>query len=320
MDVGRSQSDAQARRVMLSQLGLITLEQALACGLSRDTIRYRVRSGRWCRLFPGVYRSSEVDLTWQQKLLAAQLWLGPECAVSHRSAGLIYGFRGVPEGFFELTVDERRHPRAAGVTIHRGPQPAPSDIKTKGEFRLTSVELTLCDLATVLKPRPLTAAVDSSLSKGLTTVDRISSKLDELRGPGRSGCAVLGDLLDQRRRGIKATDSELEIDYLNLCRQFRLPLPTNQRHFKDERGEIGRIDFTYPEGNLHIELDGYEWHASIEQWRKDRERDRRLQALGWRVLRYTWWDLHDTPKAMAEEIRSFLYPQLGAASADRNGR
>lgn len=320
MDADRSQSDAQVRRVMVSQLGLITFEQALACGLSKDTLRYRIRSGRWCRVFPGVYRSSEVDLNWEQQLLAAQLWLGPSCAISHRSAGLIYDFRGIPEGFLELTVDKNRHPRAAGVTIHRIPQLVPTDIKTKRAFRVTSVELTICDLAKILKPRPLTAALDSALSKRLTTVDRISSKLEELRGHGRSGCAVLGQLLDQRRRGIKATDSELEIDYLHFCQRFRLPIPVNQERFRDERGEIGRIDFTYPVANLHIELDGYEWHSSIEQWRKDKERDRRLQALGWRVLRYTWWDLHDTPKAMAEEIRSFLYPRLDAASADRNGR
>ncbi len=54
-----------------------------------------------------------------------------------------------------------------------------------------------------------------------------------------------------------------------------------------------RLDFAYPVERLGLELDGRRWHAS----RADRERDRSkanlLGALGWRLLRFDWSDVHD---------------------------
>ncbi len=37
------------------QAGVVTLTQAVACGLSADTVRRRTRDGRWTRLHPTVH-------------------------------------------------------------------------------------------------------------------------------------------------------------------------------------------------------------------------------------------------------------------------
>ena len=41
--------------VLERQAGVVTLAQAVAAGISPDTVQRRARDGRWTRLHPGVY-------------------------------------------------------------------------------------------------------------------------------------------------------------------------------------------------------------------------------------------------------------------------
>lgn len=56
-----------------------------------------------------------------------------------------------------------------------------------------------------------------------------------------------------------------------------------------------RIDFAEPELKLAIELDGHTWHSSKGQFTKDRKRQRELEALGWRVIRFSGKEILDNP-------------------------
>lgn len=48
-----------------------------------------------------------------------------------------------------------------------------------------------------------------------------------------------------------------------------------------------RLDFAAVDNKFAIELDGYEWHSSKEQFTNDRRRQRELEALGWRFVRFS---------------------------------
>lgn len=48
-----------------------------------------------------------------------------------------------------------------------------------------------------------------------------------------------------------------------------------------------RLDFAFPGRKIAIELDGYEWHSSRTQFTKDRQRQRELEADGWRFIRFS---------------------------------
>src|SRR3954451_21928161 len=54
-----------------------------------------------------------------------------------------------------------------------------------------------------------------------------------------------------------------------------------------------------------VELDSYAIHTT-RQAEEDRERDRHLQASGYRVLRITWRQLTTNADTLAEEIRALL--------------
>jgi very-short-patch-repair endonuclease len=97
------------------------------------------------------------------------------------------------------------------------------------------------------------------------------------------------------------TRSELEARFLRLCRRHRLPQPrVNARigHFV--------VDFTWPESNLIVELDGYRAHGTRSAFEEDRARDLRLKLLGYEVLRVTWRQLSDDPHAVLGTLRKLL--------------
>jgi very-short-patch-repair endonuclease len=56
---------------------------------------------------------------------------------------------------------------------------------------------------------------------------------------------------------------------------------------------------------LIAELDGGKTHGTRAAFDLDRERDRRLQALGWRVVRITWRQLNE-PAAVLTDLHRLL--------------
>ena len=63
---------------------------------------------------------------------------------------------------------------------------------------------------------------------------------------------------------------------------------------------------SFPAHRLVIELDGYETHGTRRAFEQDRERDRKLQAAGYRVIRITWRQLTDEPDTIGSELRELL--------------
>jgi very-short-patch-repair endonuclease len=66
------------------------------------------------------------------------------------------------------------------------------------------------------------------------------------------------------------------------------------------------IDIAFPDERLAVEIDGQAWHTSPRRFQSDRARQNRLVAAGWRVLRFTWRDLTETPDAVIRSITDEL--------------
>jgi hypothetical protein len=71
------------------------------------------------------------------------------------------------------------------------------------------------------------------------------------------------------------------------------------------------VDFAYPLIKLAIEVDGYVWHFTPEQLRRDHRRRNRLLADGWQTLVFTWIDVTQHPHEVAAQIEAALH-RLGA--------
>lgn len=68
----------------------------------------------------------------------------------------------------------------------------------------------------------------------------------------------------------------------------------------------GRADFAWPEARLLAEIDGYEFHQSLECFIEDRHRQNALVLAGWRVLRFSAADLYKRADEVLEEVRDAL--------------
>ena|SRR3990167_5735720 len=80
------------------------------------------------------------------------------------------------------------------------------------------------------------------------------------------------------------------------------------------RIEKYRVDFAifaedFSDNVLHIvvECDGHDFHERTKkQAARDRSRDRRIQALGWKVMRFTGAEIHNDAMACANEVSQIV--------------
>lgn len=70
---------------------------------------------------------------------------------------------------------------------------------------------------------------------------------------------------------------------LELVRTAGLPAPETNAHL------LGyEVDFLWRAAKLVVEVDGFAYHSTREAFERDRRRDARLQAAGFRVVRFTY--------------------------------
>lgn len=67
-----------------------------------------------------------------------------------------------------------------------------------------------------------------------------------------------------------------------------------------------RLDFAIPDKKVGIELDGHEFHSSVEQRTSDAQRQRWLERRGWRLLRFTGAEVYASPSQCVSEVAAFV--------------
>jgi very-short-patch-repair endonuclease len=97
------------------------------------------------------------------------------------------------------------------------------------------------------------------------------------------------------------TRSEAERRLLALIRRAGLPLPeTNVRVLGHE------VDVLWRRQRLVVEIDGFGVHGTRAAFERDRARDARMMAAGYRVLRVTWRQLEDEPEKVVALLAGVL--------------
>src|SRR5258707_10543556 len=97
--------ESQWALVLSGQKKLVSLNQARALGMSRDAIAWKVRSGRWQRVYRGVYATFTGDLSREQRLWAVILRVGDDDAVlSHATAAELQDFSWGTSSSIHVTV------------------------------------------------------------------------------------------------------------------------------------------------------------------------------------------------------------------------
>jgi very-short-patch-repair endonuclease len=72
-----------------------------------------------------------------------------------------------------------------------------------------------------------------------------------------------------------------------------------------------RLDFGIAARRVGVEVDGLAFHGGQEAWAKDHQRQRRIEAAGWRVVRFTAREAAERPTAVLDEVER-LWGRTGA--------
>jgi hypothetical protein len=283
------------------QCGVVSRAQVLSSGMTRKQIEGRLRSGRWQRLYPGVYATFSGDPGRAAILWAAVLRVGDKAVLSHYTAAELAGLIGTPSAVIHVTVP-RSHGVSSipGVALHysRRLAQARHPVRTPPQTR---VEETVLDLATGA------ARLDEALGWILracgsrrTTPDRLAAALalrDRIRWRTELGAAL--------SLGAQGVHSLLEFRYVNRVERPH-GLPTAVRQYRVTRdGQHQYQDVTYQPYGVVVELDGQVAHPVELRWR-DIRRDNASNVDGQQTLRYGWADVTEQPCRVAAQVGGLL--------------
>jgi len=279
-----------------SQYGVFTLTQALAAGLSERAVEMRVRRGAYERLEPAVYAVGGSQDSWFQSVMVAVLSGCEATAASHQTAALLWGMTDRRPKRIEVVTTRHLRAKRTSFQVHESLDLLPTDIVELDGLPVTTAVRTVVDLAAVAPRWLVEACLDTGLRRSLFELADVIVFVNRVAKRGRRGVGVVRPLLEQRLTWKGLTDSDLEDLFRRIVAEGSLPMPEAQYTVHDELGGfVCRADFAYPNKKALIELDSEKHHMDASTFRRDREKQNRAMNLGWRVYRFTWRQLVDTP-------------------------
>jgi very-short-patch-repair endonuclease len=293
--------DARSARLAARQHGVITLEQALSCGVTADQIDYRVRTRRWRRVHRGVYTIAGAPERFEGRLLAAVFAGGRYAVASDSSAGALYRFDAIEPGALEITVPKRQSGRIAGVRVHHRDLPR-TDVASITGIPVTTPIRTVIDLAAALPIDSLEDVLHDAVRRHLVRPVDLVHRLTAEPRRGRRG---IGSLIELARSitSRTAAGSRWENKVRRAIERAGLPPLARQHVINDGQGNfVAKVDLAYPEARLYIEYDGGH-HAAPRQRAADLDRQNRLSTLGWRPLRFIDADFKRPVAFLVEKVR-----------------
>lgn len=284
--------------------GSVTSAEVQALGGSREWLARRTREGWLERSGPNTYLLPGAESSWKATLAAACHRLGG--VVSHESAAQLHQMPRLRRGLLIVSVPVRRSNRYPGVDVRQKTDLSPEQITNVQGLPVATPARTIIDMAAHLGARRLSKLVDSSVAQGLTSYEAVLALLEHLARRGKPGIRRLRAVMADRGGGAVPEVSALEERLIELIDRAGLPPASREFNAPWLAPSDGRVDLAYEERHLVIEADSRRWHMLADAFLTDRERDNRAQLAGWRVLRFTWWDIEERPEYVVSMIREAL--------------
>jgi very-short-patch-repair endonuclease len=270
----RAPLDWEIERIARTQHGVVTHRQLLELGISRNAVSARARRGVLHRLHRGVYAVGHTAISPEGRWIAAVLACGAGAVLSCRSAAVLWGLLRPWQGPVDVSVPGRGGRSGhAGIRLHRPRSLVWDETVMRLGIPVTTAARTVADLRAVCPA---------------WEVRRTTRQAEFLKLP-------LGPIETDGSR------SDLETDFLALCRRFRIPDP-------EVNVRVGRwtIDFLWRAERVAVETDFYDYHRGRVAFRDDRARDLGLRRLAFAVRRYSEEQVNEQPGEVAADLREAL--------------
>lgn len=290
--------------VAARQHGVLSREQATLCGVRPQQLHRFIERGQLTTLTPSVLRAPGSPASPLQSAMTGVLEAGPGSTLSHTSALAIWQLTGFTlDPVHALQVrDSFRRSRPA-VTVHSCRHIPPDHVTVLDGIPVTTPTRSLFDSAALIHPKKLERAVDAAWSRRLTSGVLLHRMLDELAAPGRCGIRAMRAILAERGPDYIPPASALERRFHEIIADDGQPPMRRQADLGDAVAWLARVDAFDDDARLVAEIDGDRFHRALTDSRADAARQRRLEAAGFRVIRFTEDQVWRDPRHVATTTR-----------------
>ena len=288
-----------------------TASDATEVGISPAVLRRMVREGLLRRVLKGVYVDATADDDLLMRSRAVALAIPPTAVVTDRTAAWLHGVDVLRPGdhLVPPPIEVFQAPGCTRVrtAANQGGERtmSPDDVEQVHGVRVTTPLRTALDLGRLTRRAQALSALDALLRLERFTKEELLGSVERFRRQrGVVQLRELAPLADGRAES--PGESVLRLRWIDAG----LPTPEPQVEVRQNGIVRARLDLALPEHRFAAEYDGWDWHSSKEQRRRDKERRTWLRARGWTVVVLTRREVYDEPWLAAQCIRDELLPLL----------
>lgn len=295
--------------------GVVTLDELIVDGNSRDVIRRSSAERALIRCHRGVYRAATSADTFESRCVAACL-ADPEAVITGAAAGRFWQFRHVfrPNEPIVL-VSHDRSPLRRGILLRRTNVLDSSDwVQRDDGIRLASPPRAWFDCARDIDDARFERLTEWVLDHH-ASVPTLWAVRRRLNARGRPGLARVNRVLSQRAVWQRPAGSGLELRVLQALERRGVVGLVRQHPLRLPDGVVVHPDGALPDIRWAVEVDHVTWHGGRIEAQRDKGRDRKLRRIGWHVDRVTDVELADDFHATIDELVELIalrrLPQAG---------
>ncbi|WP_353951896.1 hypothetical protein V6K52_00210 [Knoellia sp. S7-12] len=287
--------------VLAAQFGVVTREQLLRHGVSKEAIRWN--AGRsWRVILPCTYVTNEVHASEKQRRMGALLFAGPLSALAGMTAASVHGLKNADQrGRVHVVVPGSQASRRRGYTNIRRSLLDDAGVVVRDGMRVSSVARACVDAAIEeRRASNRTALLVEAVQRDLTTVDQLAEWCYRLRP-----CDVAKVLpaLETAALGVWSVPEAEVLDLMGTS--LVLPEVMTNPHLVDANGrKLITPDLWLDDVAMAVMVHSKEYHANGEQFVDTIDRDGELVAAGVVVLGVTPTGVRRNPRGTLQRIEA----------------
>lgn len=291
-------------RILRLQYGVIARDQAVACGLTRDMIAYRVRcDGPWRRVLPATYTSATGTPTSDQRAMAALLYAGPVSVITGALAIRHHGLDCAGTEAVDVLVPGNCQRRSTSFVRIQRTARMPEQKLIRGGLRFTLLSRAIGDAVRNMNHlNDVETLVCRAIQKGKCSLTDLERELAE--GPV-TGSRLFREAVRGAGAGIWST---AEGDLLRLINRSGVekPLCNPMLYTLDGSAFLGCPDMWWPRAGVAAQVDSRQYHQEAPGYAKTLKDHNRMAKAGINVLHWLPWSIRKEGRAVIAELRSAL--------------
>lgn len=286
-------------------MGIYAERMAIALGLrdlgthySAGQIRHALESGHLTRVTPGVVASPVHASAFSVRSQALVMWA--DAPLSEVAALFAWGLVDAPPKVLTASTSRRRNPRPReGLRVRRVVRP-PAETTRRGLRIVTPAEAVVAGFGHVA-PDARSEVVYRAVRERLTTPKQLRAVVDA--SPRVRAREALLRRIAAAEAGAHSHLEELALRSVFSGEEFA---EFERQHDLVIEGNLFTLDMFSRLARLAVELDGARYHATLDAWQDDINRDAWLSSIGIQTVRFSYQDLQLRPEWCKRMVRKTL--------------